>query len=604
MKNFTKILAIGVMAGPILASAQVNVTTATTKRVAVVEEFTGNYCTACPLGHKEIETLYNKYPGKVVPLKIQYGGYSGTDPIFGGTLRTTDGDVIAVSQASNTYPNVKVSRVGSPIAGAGGSAFTAKENAIVNIINQNSPVNMYIEADVDVTSRVIDISVEYYYTANEANATNYLHIGYYQDNIPAYQYNSNTFNPAKVYMSEIELYEFDECFRANITPTPSSGTWGDLISSTTTGSTAIVSKTITLPASFSTFAVEPGAIKVFAYISNTSKGEIITGAKKTPTYNNFPQTNNVGIIYALAGVDEKCVGSNGSSSPVKFVFGNRGGANLTRFTYEYGVNGDINSNTWNGDIANSEKRAMTLPSTNFEYIATNSLNVDLSNPNENTDEDNSDNSLAVPFTGSTLLATSQYIRVDARVDQWGDTESSWRIRNEAGQLIASSGTLVKSTVNSKLVVLPDGVTDCYQFELIDTYGDGWGSGNYLRVYKTDAGANDLIMSVAANGSWARKTAAGEFTNTLSLDENTRSSLKLYPNPVVGDATLEFSINTSMPVVIEVMNTLGQKVIVKSLGNVSGNQRISLESSQLESGMYFVNLKIGDNVVSKILTVTK
>ena len=201
MKKFTKLLVIGVMASPIVASAQVNVTTATTKRVAVVEEFTGNYCTACPLGHKELETISNKYPGRVIPIKIQYGGYSGTDPIFGGTLKTTDGDAIAVGHASNAYPNVKVSRVGSPIEGAGGSANTAKESAVVNIINQDSPVNMYIEGDIDATTRVMNVSVEYYYTANEANSTNYLHIGYYQDNIPAYQYNSNSLNPAKVYMS-------------------------------------------------------------------------------------------------------------------------------------------------------------------------------------------------------------------------------------------------------------------------------------------------------------------------------------------------------------------------------------------------------------------
>jgi hypothetical protein len=601
MKNFTKLLAIGVMVSPILASAQVNVTTATTKRVAVLEEYTGNYCTFCPDGHKRADQIEATHGNNVITLKIQTGGFAGTDPIFGGNLKTTTGETIVshFSSSISGYPSGSVNRA-SGMLGIGRDQWAAKVNEIVA---QNSPVNVHVESAIDVTTRELTIDVEYYYTADEANSTNYLHIGYYQDNIPAYQYNSNTYYPARVYMSEIELYEFDHCFRDNLTPTPSSGTWGDLISSTTTGSTAIVSKTITLPASFSTFAVEPGAIKVFAYISRTSKGEIITGAKKTPTYNNFPETDNVGIIYALAGVDEKCVGSNGSSSP-KILFGNRGGDNLTSFSYEYGVNGSNVSNTWNGNIANSEKRAMTLPSTNFEYIASNSLNVDLSNPNGNTDEDNSDNSLAVPFTGSTLLATSQYIRVDAKVDQYGAAESSWRIRNEAGQLIASSGKLENSKVNSKLVVLPDGVTDCYQFELIDTYGDGWGSGNYLRVFKTDAGVNELIMNVAANGNWARKTAAGEFTNTLSLDENTRSSLKLYPNPVVGDATLEFSVTTSMPVVIEVMNTLGQKVIVKSLGNVSGNQRISLESSQLESGMYFVNLKIGDNVVSKKLTVTK
>jgi hypothetical protein len=601
MKNFTKLLLIGVMAGPIVASAQVNVTTATTKRVAVLEEYTGNYCQYCSDGHKRADQIEATHGNNVVTLKYQTGSLAQTDPIFGGNLKTPTGETIVgyFSSSITGYPSGSVNRAPSYL-GIGRGDWASAVNAIVA---QNSPVNIYIESTIDVTTRELTVEVEYYYTADEANSTNYLHIGYYQDNIPAFQLASNTYYSAKVYMSEIELYEFDHCFRDNMTPTPSSGTWGDLISSTTTGSTGIISKTITLPASFSTFAVEPGAIKVFAYISRTSKGEIITAAKKTPTYNNFPQTNNVAIIYALAGVDEKCVGSNGASSP-RILFGNRGGANLTSFSYEYGVNGTTTTNTWNGNIPNSEKRVMTLPSTNFEYLASNSLNVDFTNPNGNADEDNSDNALLVPFTGSTLLATSQYIRVDAKVDSWGDVESSWNLRNEAGQLIASSGKLEKSKINEKLVVLPDGVTDCYQFELVDTYGDGWGSGNYLRVYKTDAGVNELIMNVAANGNWKRRTAAGEFTNVLSLDENTRSSLKLYPNPVVGDATLEFSVNSSMPVVVEVINTLGQKVIVKSLGNVSGNQRISLESSKLESGMYFVNLKIGDNVVSKKLTVTK
>jgi hypothetical protein len=149
-----------------------------------------------------------------------------------------------------------------------------------------------------------------------------------------------------------------------------------------------------------------------------------------------------------------------------------------------------------------------------------------------------------------------------------------------------------------------GLTDCYQFEILDTYGDGWGSNNYLRVYKTDAGANDLIMNVNASGNWKRKTAAGEFTNVLSISENVNSDVKLYPNPTIGDATLEFNVSTLSTVTVDVVNTIGQKVISKNLGSVNGSQKITLESNQLESGLYFVTIKMGDNVLTQKLTVSK
>jgi hypothetical protein len=597
MKNFTKLLAIGLLASPLIFFAQ-DITTPT-KRVAVLEEFTGNNCPYCPDGHRRAADIEAANPNKVITMKIQTGSLAITDKLFGGNLKTPHGESVASFYSSyiSGYPAGSVNRAPSYL-GIGRGEWA---NAVNNIISQNSPVNVHVESAIDVAARKLTLEVEYYYTADEVNSTNYLHIGYYQDNIPAWQINANT-NSASTYIQEVELYDYDHALREYITPLVAGG-WGDEITSTTTGSTQIISKEFDLPTNFNGFNVEAGAVKVFAYISKTRTGEIITGAKSTPVFSNFPQTDNVAIIYSLTGADEKCVGSVSSASP-KILFGNRGGDNLTSFSYEYGVNGDNTNYSWNGNLANSEKRAMALPSINFEYLGTNSLNIILSEPNGNTDEDNSDNSTSRNFFGSILNHTSQYIRVDAKVDNYGRAESSWNLRNDAGQLIASSGKLENSKVNSKLVVLPDGVTDCYQFELIDTYGDGWGSGNYLNVYKTDAGANDLLMNITASGNWSRKTAAAEFTNVLSVDENTRSSLKLYPNPVVGDATLEFSVTTSMPVTIEIMNTLGQKVIVKSLGNVSGNQRISLESSQLESGMYFVNLKIGDNVVSKKLTVTK
>ena len=138
--------------------AQVNVSTTPTNRVAVLEEYTGNFCTYCPDGH--LIATDDVEPTGAITLKIQTGGFSGTDPVFGGSLQTTTGNTIAGPFDSNGYPNGSVSR--SPgNTGIGRGDWLAAVNSIQS---QTSPVNLYVEADVDVTTRQLDVSVEYYYT--------------------------------------------------------------------------------------------------------------------------------------------------------------------------------------------------------------------------------------------------------------------------------------------------------------------------------------------------------------------------------------------------------------------------------------------------------
>ncbi|MFP5470395.1 MAG: Omp28-related outer membrane protein, partial [Bacteroidia bacterium] len=256
MKKITKLSILALTVVPFFASSQVNVSTTPSKRVAVLEEFTGNYCTYCPDGHKRADQIQSTYGDKVITLKIQSGSFASTDPIFGGNLKTTHGNYIATQFPVSGWPSGSVNRFYNDDSRSNWSSHVG------TITGQDSPINMYIDATVDATTREMIVNVEYYYTANEANTTNYLHIGYYQDNIPAYQYDPG-FYPENFYLLEDDVYQFDHCYRANLTPMSSSGTWGEVISSTTTGSTAIVSKTITLPSTFSTFAVEAGAVKVF-----------------------------------------------------------------------------------------------------------------------------------------------------------------------------------------------------------------------------------------------------------------------------------------------------------------------------------------------------
>ena len=254
------ILSVASIIGATAAFAQVNVSTAVEKKTAVLEEFTGNFCTYCPDGHKIADQIAANPSFDVITIKIQTGGFSGTDPIFGGNLQTPDGQTIASSFATSSYPNGSVQRRVA-YKGLGRGSW---QNAVQTINSEDAPVNLYLESTIDVTTRELTVDAEYYYTATQPNSTNKLVIGYYQDNIPAYQYDPG-FYPSQFYILSEELYEFDHAYRGMI-----NGITGEVIANSSATSTAIVSRSFTLPAAFSTFAVEAGAVKVFAYVIELS----------------------------------------------------------------------------------------------------------------------------------------------------------------------------------------------------------------------------------------------------------------------------------------------------------------------------------------------
>lgn len=586
MKKITKLVAFGALALPMLGNAQVS--TAVQKKKALLEEYTGNFCTYCPQGHTIAQGLVDNYDA--VTIKIQTGGFSGTDPVFGGTLQTPTGNSIAAPFDSQGYPNGTVSRR-TAYAGIGRGDW---ESAVQTIITEDAPVNLDIVSTVDVTSRTLNVDVEYYYTATEANATNYLHVGYYQDNIAAYQYDPG-FNPDGFYLLNEAVYEFDHAFRDMV-----NGTWGEVINGTTATSTGTKSYSITLPASFSTFALEPGAIKVYAYMTTTDQGEVLNVEGATPTYSNFPNNDEIGLIYVSSPTDESCEGTTADYAP-KALVATYGGDDLTSFTTDVTINGTPGVYNWSGNKKHNEKFVIDVTAISFDYAATNTASLEISSPNSSTDPTAGDNTANSSFNagGSGNAST---ITISATVDQWADTESTWELYDGSGDLVAESGALTKSTTNVSDAITIANYNDCYFLKLIDTYGDGWGSGSEA-VIKNEAGST--IHTIDAGSFAYDVTGAARIMNdALSVSELSASNFNLYPNPTNGNANLEFNVNSSSKVVIEVINTLGQVVITNNLGTVTGAQKVNLESANLENGFYIVNVKVGNNTITQKLTVSK
>jgi len=573
--------------------AQVNVSTTPTNRVAVLEEYTGNFCTYCPDGH--LIATDDVEPTGAITLKIQTGGFSGTDPVFGGTLQTNTGNTIAGPFDSQGYPNGSVSRSAGN-TGIGRGDWLAAVNSIQS---QVSPVNLYVEADVDVTTRQLDVSVEYYYTGTPSSGSNYLHIGYYQDNIPAYQYDPG-FNPNQFYIISEGVYDFDHCFRDMI-----NGTWGEELTGLANGSTSIINHSITLPASFSTFDIEPGAIKVYAFMSDSPQGEIITAAKATPTFTNWPNVDDAGIVFSTATNDENCVGQPGSFGPTVLV-GNYSAADLTSFDINYGVNGGSSSDSWSGTLGHNEKVAVNLAATNFTYQASNTLDVTLTNPNGTTDPNAANNNFTSNFSGSTTTANASKVRVEVKGDGYMVDEATLTVRDGSGTalLTVTGNQWTNSSTQTWDIDVPNGV-DCYTFELEDTYGDGWGyqTTSWCRVYNfTGDVQGALIKDIDSDNTLeSQLTEAAELTSTLSVEEVDAWEVSVYPNPASSALNVTFNA-TSNDYVVEVMDLQGRTILSQGLTSASGAQEVNFDVNGIASGSYILNVKSATGVYTQNVVI--
>jgi hypothetical protein len=80
-----------------------------------------------------------------------------------------------------------------------------------------------------------------------------------------------------------------------------------------------------------------------------------------------------------------------------------------------------------------------------------------------------------------------------------------------------------------------------------------------------------------------------------------SSISLYPNPATNEVNININDNTYDSIIIQVFNSLGQKLqSTESNGQTTNN--FSLDVSNLATGLYFINIDVDGVTVSKKLLV--
>lgn len=80
------------------------------ERKVLVQEFTGQFCPNCPLGHEALDNIAKQYGENAVIVSIHAGDMAFDDPDYG--LKTPDGDKYADEWGVQQYPSAVVNRHG------------------------------------------------------------------------------------------------------------------------------------------------------------------------------------------------------------------------------------------------------------------------------------------------------------------------------------------------------------------------------------------------------------------------------------------------------------------------------------------------------------
>jgi len=583
---------IGLCASSAAAFGQLPVSTAAENKNVVLEEFTGITCTFCPDGHLRANQLAAQNPGDVVLINIHTGGFaSPTGP--GTDFRTSWGTAIAGQTGLTGYPAGTVNRrnfAGSEMGAAGTTAMGRGDWApnAPTVLGEASYVNVALEAEIDAATRELTVDVEVYETGT-APATYNLNVALLQSNVEGPQTGSSA-NPSQVLPNGNYLH--NHMLRELLT-----GQWGDVINSNSGAGTITRQYTWTLPADINDVDLTLGNLEVVAFIAEGQQN-IVTGAEGPVTYTNLANDDA-----QLSGLEAPAVVC-GTSMDAQFTLTNNGGNAMTAATIEYGFSGQTPQTlNWTGNLASFDNEVVdltgvTVPGGAGTFTAT------VTAVNGGTDANAANNAENVTVAVTSDQGEGADYTVTMVQDRYG-SEITWTVKDENGTTVASGGPysdLSASGTQTHTSNFTASATGCFEMEVLDSYGDGINSGYGNGSYKIENAVGAVVITSNGTYTSSENKPFEIISLTTSVTETGVSGLNVYPNPTSNVATIEFDATNAENASLVVLNSIGE--VVKSNFNVAnGFNRITVDCSDLASGVYMINISgNGQNSITKFNVV--
>ena len=525
--------------------AQTIVSTDPENKKVVLEEYTGIHCGYCPEGHAIANNIANNNPGNVFLINIHQGSYANPgsgEPDF----RTPFGNALSAQVGANFYPSATINRNSNALSR---SSWTSAANTA---LGQSSDVNVGVEAEIDVQTNTITVHVEAFYTADSPESTNKLNIALLQN---------NTIGPQTNYGPGGSSNDYNHMHRLVWLIT---GQWGEIINTTTEGTFIDETYTYDIPDFYNNVPVKIEDLEVVAFITETNK-DIPSGSGAYPIYSNFAEDNNARPT-SVEAILPQC----GFDIAPKVTIQNFGENDLTEVEITYSVNGGASQNySWTGSLLSLQSETVQLPAISYEVQDVNTVEISLSD-----DDDNSDNQISENFNIATEHTTT--INMILNTDNAG-SQCTWEFMNSSGETLYSGGPYGNGESVIEQFELPN---DCYRFRVFDTGGNGGGS---IVLYDSN---NDVVYNTPGNYGAGEEAHFRTFGG-LGTNDNILSNVVIYPNPAKNNLNIQNAENSS----VKVFDLLGRVVLLEN--NISLNQQ--LDVSKLTTGTYLIKIIKGNQI---------
>jgi len=202
-------------------------------------------------------------------------------------------------------------------------------------------------------------------------------------------------------------------------------------------------------------------------------------------------------------------------------------------------------------------------------------------------------SLPMDFTGLSVLKMAfvvAYAQYQAENDKL-EVQVSTNCGTSWTSLYTKGGATLSTAAATTSSFIPTATQ--WRNELVD-FASVAGQANVLIRFKaTSAYGNNLFVDNINLSSDAG-------INEIDLNNN----IAVSPNPFNASSNLTFELTESNVVNLKIMNVLGQQVFESNQGKLaSGSHTVVLNGENLSSGIYFVNLTIGNKTITKKVSVS-
>ncbi len=548
----------------LVSYGQTIVSTSPENKNVILEEFTGIHCVYCPQGHTIAQNIQNNNPGDVFLINIHTGSFANPGP-GEPDFRTPYGTAIVNQTGLVGYPAATVNRLNFPGKEQGAAGTTAMNrnnwtSASNLTLAESSYVNVGVEATIDVSTNTLNVHVEAYYTGNSPENTNLLNVALLQNNTKGPQVGGNVCD------QYVHMHRLVDMI---------TGQWGEDITTTTAGTFIDRTYSYPIPADYNGVPVELADLEVVAFISETHQ-TIPSGSGAYPTFTGIVHANDANVRYVVE-VEDPC--ANYVAPQVNIQ--NLGQNPLTSLAIEFSINGTTETYNWTGNLASMEYETIDLPGVRFDFEATNTLSVSVPG-----DDNNANNAASTTFEKAYDATTT--VNMVLQTDAYG-SECRWNVLDFDGTVIYSGGPYGNNQTINETFILP---SNCYTFNIIDTYGDGGGP-----VTLTDTDANNTVI-FSTNGNFGCGDSAKFSTDNfvLGVPETQFADISLYPNPASTIINLKNAENAN----IQVFDVLGKLIL--SQQNIAPDAQINV--ANLQNGTYFMKISKNNSVTTKRFLISK